>query len=213
MARRSAARPNVTARDHSPFERVVRPSAQTGFTLTELLIVIAIMGIVAAFAGPNLRPLLVRNAVAGHANTLTSAIWYARSEAVARGSAVSICRAASADLNSCGAAGSDWSTGWIVFADGGALGQINPGDARLRVFSAVDTGYEILANAGDGGAGFAALTWGSTGELVNRPAGDGMPRLTVKSKVSSEASMSRLVCLSASGRARLSSAAGNCAGN
>ena len=173
----------------------------------------AIMGIVAAFAGPNLRPLLVRNALAGHANTLTAAIWYARSEAVARGSAVSICRAASASLNSCGAADTDWSGGWIVFADGGALGQINAGDTRLRVFSALDDGYLISANAGDGGAGFAALTWGSAGELVNRPAGDGMPRLTVKSEVSSEASMSRLVCVSASGRARLSTAADNCAGN
>ena len=173
----------------------------------------AITGIVAAFAVPNLRPLLVRNAVAGHANTLTSAIWYARSEAVARGSAVSICRAGNDSLNRCGGADTDWSAGWIVFTDSAPLGQIDAGDERLRVFSAVDAGYRIRANAGNDGPGFAALTWGSTGELVNRPAGGGMPRLTVESVAVSEASMARLVCVSASGRARLSSAAGNCTGS
>ncbi|MFZ4756850.1 MAG: GspH/FimT family pseudopilin [Burkholderiaceae bacterium] len=183
-----------------------------GFTLTEMLVVIAIVGIASAFTLPNLRPILVSNTVSGNVNGLMAVLGYARSEAIARGVPVSVCRrAANAQGAGCGAAGGDWSNGLLVFVDGGVTGTIDGDDERLRLFHASATGFELRAQAGSGGAGFASMTWGATGELVVGPAG-GTPRFVVGSKASAESDQSRLVCVTPAGRLRVTRLAEDCAG-
>ncbi len=57
---------------------------EQGFTLVELLITVAVLGILTALAVPSFREMMDRNAVTTTANDLLSSILLARSEAVKR---------------------------------------------------------------------------------------------------------------------------------
>ncbi len=58
-------------------------SAQAGFTLTELLIVVAIAAVLLTVAVPSFRPLFAKWRLEGVANELSADLQYARSQAVA----------------------------------------------------------------------------------------------------------------------------------
>ncbi|MDF3193914.1 GspH/FimT family pseudopilin [Pseudomonas sp. 1928-m] len=85
-----------------------------GFTLIELMVVIAIIAIIAAIAIPNYQSSIDAGRKTSATNNLLGALQFARSEAVIRRSnKVKVC--ASADGNTC--SGSDWSTGGVVLDD------------------------------------------------------------------------------------------------
>jgi type IV fimbrial biogenesis protein FimT len=75
-----------------------------GFTTAELLTVIAIVGVIAAIAIPSMSGLLATQAVRSASYDLTADLTYARSEAIARGTNVSIN----------GSAGTDFKGGWTI---------------------------------------------------------------------------------------------------
>ncbi len=82
-----------------------------GFSLIEMMIVLAIIAIVAAIATPNFRNSILSNRRVSATNNLLGALQLARSEAVTRRSDnVRVC--ASTDGKTC--AGTDWSSGGIV---------------------------------------------------------------------------------------------------
>ena len=95
--------------------------SQKGFTLTELLAVIAIAGILAAFAAPSFRNMLQDSKVTTATNTLIAHLALARSEAITRRVSVALCRSAdpAAVAPVCGGTANTWTTGWLVFANGG----------------------------------------------------------------------------------------------
>lgn len=62
----------------------------SGFTMIELLITIAILGIILAFAVPSFQTMIENNRVTSEANTLLSAVNLARTEAIKRGAVVSV---------------------------------------------------------------------------------------------------------------------------
>lgn len=99
-----------------------------GFTLTELLIVIAIAGILLTFAVPSFTETIQNNRMAVQINELHASLSYARSEAVMRNGTVTVCRSS----NSASCAG-DWHDGWIVFADTNLDGDADVGEEILRV--------------------------------------------------------------------------------
>jgi type IV fimbrial biogenesis protein FimT len=103
----------------------------SGFTMMELLMVIAISGILAAIGIPSFQYVTASNRIATELNTLVGDLQFARSEAVKSGLPVTVC--ASTDGASC--ANSDtWDTGWIVFADlNGDKTFDNASDSLLRV--------------------------------------------------------------------------------
>lgn len=92
---------------------------QTGFTLLELMIVVAIAGIVMAIGVPSFQSITTTNRIAANTNELITALNLARSEAVKRGTDVSV------------TASGDWDQGWIVYFNDGT------DDVVLRVFESL----------------------------------------------------------------------------
>lgn len=82
-------------------------NSSSGFTTIELMVVVAILAILTALAGPSFRPLLERWRVRDAAESVTSTFYFARSEAIKRGGQVII------EPNS----GTDWGAGWRVYFD------------------------------------------------------------------------------------------------
>ena len=106
----------------------VRKTESRGFTLTELLIVVAIGGILLTFAVPSFTESIQNNRMATQINELHASLSFARSEAVKRNGSVTMCR--SSNATSCTG---DWQDGWIVFLDTNFDGAFNGTDEVLRV--------------------------------------------------------------------------------
>ena len=100
---------------------------QSGFTLIELMIAIAILGIVVSLGIPSFAKLIAENRVSGVTNEFNAALQVARSEAVRRGTAVSIRSVGGAET---------FQGGWNVFAEtatsSGSTGSFETGDTYIR---------------------------------------------------------------------------------
>jgi type IV fimbrial biogenesis protein FimT len=90
---------------------------QQGFTLVELMIVLSLTAILMKLAVPAFQDVIRNNKVQTAANSLASAVGLARSEAVKRGTYVTICP--TTNNTSCTASSTAWAGGWMVFIDTG----------------------------------------------------------------------------------------------
>lgn len=84
-------------------------TTQTGFTLTELLITIALLAIMAQIALPAWQEFISKNRSQALMHSVESAIHHARSMAVTHRIKTELC--GSLDQNHCH---SDWSKGWLI---------------------------------------------------------------------------------------------------
>jgi len=153
---------------------------QAGFSLIELMVVVALMVILMTVGVPGFQQVIAQNRAATNANDLLYHLQLARSEAVRHASTVSICPVTQAAPETC-TADVDWSEGWILFID-------TAGDG------AFDSATDTLLRTAPGLSG----TVGLEGPQFMRyqPAGNG----TIASFELNTGSEQRWVCVELSGR-------------
>lgn len=131
-----------------------------GLTLIELMVVIAIVGILIALAAPSFRNLIIKNKVQAAASEFQSALALARSEAVKRGGDARITVVA----NSLSGTSPVWTSGLTVFYDTttNANGNAPPSDASKLIMktAAMDAGVQAVV-------GFSAITFNGFGRSIS----------------------------------------------
>ena len=88
---------------------------QSGFTLLELMVVIAMMGLIMAVGIPSFQAMITTNEVADSTNELILSLRKARAEAISSGRNTVVC--SSVDGTTCSGAAGNWNQGWLVMVD------------------------------------------------------------------------------------------------
>lgn len=115
-----------------------------GFNLLELMVAIAVLGILLGWGVPTFREFTRNNAVTVANNDLVTSLNLARSEALRRNRPVSVCPTADGEI--CGT-DEEWNLGWMAFTDRGAAGEVDGDDVVLQVWQPSSGG--LLFNAND----------------------------------------------------------------
>lgn len=145
------------------------PRRMSGFSVTELVVVILVVAIIAGIGAPSFKYVTTSNRVATEINGLVGDLQFARSEAIKQGEPVTVC--ASTDGATCNG-GNNWQGGWIVFLDsavGGTLGVVDPGEAIIRTqpaFNPPGDTLQPLAGLNLSAVTFNRVGYGSTGNVA-----------------------------------------------
>jgi len=142
-----------------------RRRASGGFTIVELMVVVAILGILAALAAPSFTETIRRYRVNAITDDLSSSIQLARSEAIRRRLQVGLTR-----TMGCGvplATVNDWNCGWNVFVDVDGTGTFTAGDIVVRTFT-IPTGYFLTHSAAAASAVMLVTRFGQPGTASER---------------------------------------------
>jgi type IV fimbrial biogenesis protein FimT len=139
-------------------------STMVGFTLIELMVTIALAAIILTQAVPSFSALVQNNRLISQKNEFISTLNLARSEALKRGTRITVC--ASTDQATCDT--TDWEQGWIVFSDRNADRVLDSGtgaclateDCLIRVSAGLSDGNSLSAKKSGAAAesGFVQYT-------------------------------------------------------
>lgn len=178
-------------------------SRQIGFTLIELMVVVALAAILASLAVPSFRVMFVKRTVQSAVDVLSADFRLARAEAIKRSAPTIVCR--SDNGATCLDSSGSWSVGWIVFVDVNANNAVDAGDEIVKVQQALSGiesvqkdssplttlySFRYVAAGWARGAVGAPAIWGAANETFTfTPTG------------SDGATYKRLVCVSIIGRA------------
>lgn len=153
-----------------------------GFTLVELMVVVAIVAVLAAVGVPSFRDMLLNQRLASAARGFNSALNFARMEAIQRAQSVEVAALA----------GSGWSDGWVVRT----VADDSP--QTLRRFDRLPQGVSVDTTLGKGFA--QGLRYDSNGfSRQTVKSGFGAGCLTLKADTGRRTS----IVVSASGRAKV----------
>ena len=179
------------------------PPAHRGFTIVELMVVVAILATLVALAAPSFRPLVERWRVRDASETLQSTIYFARSEAIKRSGSVIIIKGP--NTGSCSTTTTEqWSCGWSVFfdANGNGLQDVcnsaaTPNECELQ---RVEAPTQLSINLPGSTGRITVDRWGMLSNTGGASTPTAMPfELMPKGKAMSDSSAAR-ICVASSGR-------------
>ncbi|MFC1747250.1 GspH/FimT family pseudopilin [Pseudomonadota bacterium] len=126
----------------------------TGFTLVELMMVLAIASILVTVGIPSFMNVSASNKVTTASNGMVSMLNLAKSEAIHSGSTVALCK-----LNTAGTAcdsSANWSQGSLLFSDSDGDATLDPGERVIRIQPAPDANLNftfVRTGGADGDSG------------------------------------------------------------
>lgn len=138
---------------------------QQGLSAIELMILIAVAGLIFIVSVPGSSWLLERSRINSASENLLTALNIAQKEAQARNSTARVCP--SSNGRTC-RRDNNWSLGWLVFSDGNADGEVQEIEL-LEVFEAPHEPIEIIAS----GAVRTAVSFTVAGLVDTENARDG----------------------------------------
>ena len=88
-----------------------------GFTLIELVVALAVLGILVAIGLPSFNAAIANSRISSQYNDTIGALFIARSEAVKSSGNITVCARTDNQAETCKQGGGDWSDGIVVFQD------------------------------------------------------------------------------------------------
>ena len=173
-----------------------------GFTLLELMVVLAISAILSTLAAPSFTQMIQSNTTSSNVNNFLADMRFARSESIRRGGGVVMCRSDAPEVvnptcgSGLGSSGHGWTSGWIIFQDWNNNGVQDTNEPLLRVKAPVAAIDSITEGDGTTSTQFRFT---ATGRLSTSPT-----QLHFGGNYASN--VQRLVCVDLGGRTRTSSA-------
>lgn len=108
--------------------------ANRGFTLIEMMVVIAIIGILAAIGMPSYKNTITSMRMSAEINALSGSLNFARTEAMKRGLTTSVCAQSGAVC----ASSTNWSAGWYTL--------LNSPSTQLSIIPALTHGDTLTSS-------------------------------------------------------------------
>lgn len=115
-----------------------------GFSLTEVLVVLALLAVLLGLAVPGVSRLRARHELQAVAEAIWQSLVLARSQALAQQTRVVLCPAS--PVGGCDPQG-QWSPGWLVFVDSNHNGLRDADEPVLQSRGALPTGVRLQGNS------------------------------------------------------------------
>jgi type IV fimbrial biogenesis protein FimT len=180
---------------------IIQPRRSSGLTLIELLVAIAIITVILSLGVPKLDRLVQSTRLDSVSRELLGAIQLARSEAIMRGTSVSMCPSLMWKTGVAECSGS-YSAGWIVFINPDRDNQVDsPSEQVVGVYGALRQGYSITNRLS---------TRAITDRVTYRSDGSSYRNLTLQVCSPDPGIPSTSIVLNIVGRARLDRGWGEC---
>jgi type IV fimbrial biogenesis protein FimT len=115
-----------------------------GFTLIELMVVVAVTAVILTVAAPNLAGMIVTSELEAQANAFLSAVHLTRNEAVKRNTRVVLCKSTTG--STCDTSGG-WENGWIIFHDVNNNTAVDAGETIIQRKQALPASLLLKGNS------------------------------------------------------------------
>lgn len=144
--------------------------AIAGFTLMEMMVVLVIIAIIAAYGIPSYKTATTQSRMSGELAELDSDISLARSSAIREGINVTICPSGDpTNANPTCTGSNEWNGGWIVFTDvaGNQTFETTAGDTLLHIHNVFSSNDTLLSAVAGGTTALNAFTFNRMGGVSN----------------------------------------------